>query len=456
MPNFTVREYALIGIEYLGCPENQLDCAYIPESAFNHLCDLAASFSQHGAKVFELAGRKKLKLDQYVGVIETPCGTRLEILPKHVEIQVGEDPQHVIEQERGLLQNMLTVSLKLKAREVGSANLKCYKQPLYEWVMTQFLQCFEQLLQHGLRFDYQRVQDEQKYLRGQLQHVQYMRQSPTKKHIFPIEHDVYELNRAENRLIRTALEVVCKKTQDAHNWQLAQELRLKTNDIPKSHNIAQDFKQWQSCRLLALYSDIKPWTELILGEQMPLATVGDWHGMSLLFPMEKLFEHYVAYYLKQYLHGWQVQTQVASHSLCKQGDQAIFRLKPDILLEDQSSQELKVIDTKWKLLDQNNARGRFGLKDSDLQQMFAYSAFYLAHQHEVLMIYPARTSFYHPLKTFEFQYGHSCLRVIPFDLDVQPNSAKGQQFLDWVLGIDKKKHMDEKSDVGQSNQIAMI
>ena len=38
-----------------------------------------------------------------------------------------------------------------------------------------------------------------------------MRQPPSQRHIFPIEHDVYEVNRAENRLIRTALEIVCKK-----------------------------------------------------------------------------------------------------------------------------------------------------------------------------------------------------------------------------------------------------
>lgn len=61
-----------------------------------------------------------------------------------------------------------------------------------------------------------------------------------------------------------------------------------TGEIPKSQNIVQDFKQWQSGRLLALYAEIKPWTELILSEYMPVSTQGGWRGMSLLFPMEKL------------------------------------------------------------------------------------------------------------------------------------------------------------------------
>ena len=371
MPDFTVREYAFISVAYKGCPSSSLDHVYIPEKAFEHLCELASSFSKHGAKVFELAGRRKLKLDQYVGVIETPCGTRIEILPKHVELS-GTNDQGIILEERKLLQKMLSVSLHLPYREAGSANLNRFKQPLHEWIMTQFLASFERLVQRGLRFDYNRVQEDQKFLRGQLQHVKYMRQPPAKKHIFPIEHDVYEVNRPENRLIRTALELVCKKTKDANNWKLAQELRLMTSEIPRSQKIQQDFRQWQSGRLLALYDEIKPWTELILGEYMPVSTQGEWRGMSLLFPMEKLFEHFVAYHLRRGLPEHQVKTQHATEHICEHQKSKIFKLKPDIFIDrSQANAKNIVMDTKWKLIDQNDRGGRYGLKDSDIQQMFA-------------------------------------------------------------------------------------
>ncbi|WP_174493964.1 McrC family protein [Acinetobacter sp. Marseille-Q1623] len=435
MSNFTVREYAFISVQYDGCPKSTIEHAYIPEKAFEHLCELSASFSKHGAKVFELAGRKKLKLDQHVGVIETPCGTRIEILPKHVDMKEG-DEQEIIQQERRLLQNMLSVSLHLPYREVGAADLSKFKQPLHEWIITQFLKCFERLVQRGLRFDYNRVQEDQKFLRGQLQHAQYMRQSPAQKHIFPIEHDVYEVNRPENRLIKTALEVVCKKTKHASNWKLAQELRLMTGEIPKSLNVKQDFKQWQSGRLLAQYAEIKPWTELILGEYMPVSTQGNWRGMSLLFPMEKLFEHYVAHFLNKAQKEWEIHTQHSTEHMCLQGSKSMFRLRPDIFMKRVSSEAevLKVADTKWKLLDSNDSSGRYGLKDSDIQQMFAYSAFYLNHAHEVLMIYPARGDvFNQPLQDFKFKYGASTLRILPFDLNMRPECEKGQRFMRWVF-----------------------
>ena len=423
MSDFTVREYAFISIAYEGCPESSLGHAYIPEKAFEHLCELSASFSKHGAKVFELAGRRKLKLDQYVGVIETPCGTRIEILPKHVELN-GTSDQELILAERKLLQKMLSVSLHLPYREAGSANLNRFKQPLHEWIITQFLASFERLLQRGLRFDYNRVQEEQKFLRGQLQHVKYMRQPPAKKHIFPIEHDVYEVNRPENRLIRTALEVVCKKTKDANNWKLAQELRLMTSEIPRSQKIQQDFRQWQSGRLLALYAEIKPWTELILGEYMPVSTQGEWRGMSLLFPMGKLFEYFVAYHLRRGLPEYQVKTQHSTEHICKHQQSKIFKLKPDIFIDrSQTNAKNIVLDTKWKLINQNDRGGRYGLKDSDIQQMFAYSHYYLKHESEVILVYPYRAGkFDKPLDDFGFRHTYGAkLRVVPFNLDEPQN-----------------------------------
>lgn len=415
----TVREYAYLSIAYAGCPESTIDHAYISTSAFDHLCELSASFSRHGAKVFELAGRRKLRLDQYVGVLETKCGTRIEILPKHVDIEPRESNETVIAKERELLKKMLKVSLHLPYRDAGEANLSRFKQPIHEWIIDQFLCNFEKLIQRGLRFDYQRVQEEQKYLRGQLQHVKHMRQSPARKHIFPIEHDIYEVDRPENRLIKTALEVVCKKTRSSKNWKLAQELRLMTGEIPKSRNIAQDFKQWQSVRLLALYADIKPWTELILSEYMPVSTQGGWRGMSLLFPMEKLFEHYVTYHLRRNLKSWEIKTQVSSQYICLHEDKPIFKLRPDIHIQHKQTKQKIILDTKWKLLDQNKRGERFGFKDSDIQQMFAYSHYYLEHTSEVILIYPQYSNKFNNELCFKFnvQSDKAFLRAIPYDLE---------------------------------------
>lgn len=417
MLDFTVREYALISVQNEGCPHSNIDHAYIPESAFNHLCELSASFSKQGAKIFELAGRQSLKLDQYVGVIETPCGTRLEILPKHVQFKSDADQQLVIQKERQLLQEMLKVALDLKARDVGAADLQRFNYPIYDWIMQQFLVLTQLLIQQGLRFDYQRVAETQPYLRGQLQHARVMRQSPAERHLFPIEHDVFIPDRAENRLIKTALEKVCRKVNNAKLWQLAQELRLMMQGVPSSQQIVQDFKSWQSGRLLQQYQQIKPWCELILNEYMPVATRGDHRGISLLFPMNTLFERYVAYHLKAQLPQFSVKLQHATRHICTHQDAQIFKLKPDIYIKGQG--KTYVLDTKWKLINQSDRSGRYGLKDSDIQQMFAYSHFYLDHQSDVILIYPKHKDFDQALDPFQFNTAtnKANLKVLPFDLD---------------------------------------
>ena len=78
----TIREYARLTTAEV---EPTLDVAQLSQSAFDWLCELSASFSRNGATLLQVDGRHALKWDSYVGVVETPCGTRLEILPKHHE-----------------------------------------------------------------------------------------------------------------------------------------------------------------------------------------------------------------------------------------------------------------------------------------------------------------------------------------------------------------------------------
>lgn len=80
----TVREYARLTTQPI--PDGSLDLAQVSPSAFDYLCELSASFSRSGASLLvQQDGSRALKLDSYVGFVETPCGTRLEILPKHTE-----------------------------------------------------------------------------------------------------------------------------------------------------------------------------------------------------------------------------------------------------------------------------------------------------------------------------------------------------------------------------------
>jgi len=404
----TVREYARLTTSDVEAPS--LDRRQVSASAFDWLCKIYSSLNS-GAALTQTRDQRWLQLDNYVGVIETPCGTRLEILPKHFE------EEDCIEKSRALLLKMMRTAFDLRTREVGEAHLQLFNAPLSEWVMQQFLQALDHLIKRGVRFEYKRIEEEERFLRGQLNRVKQIRQRPERQHYFEIRHDIFSPDRPENRLLKLALERVCKSTQTPSNWRLAHELRSLLAEVPTSNDVRGDFENWRSDRLMTHYRHARPWCELILNRQMPTAVAGGWQGISLLFPMEKLFERYVAARLRKVLASEaEMRTRPRNQYLCSHDGGRMFRLEPDMLIE--SGKSRWVLDTKWKLIDSSDKGNKYGLQESDFYQLFAYGNTYLRGYDvgKLVLIYPKRSLFAKPLPVFTFSE-NLALWVLPFDLE---------------------------------------
>ena len=404
----TIREYARLTTEAV---QPSLDEAQVSASAFDWLCELSASFSRNGATLLQVEGRRSLKWDSYVGVLETPCGTRLEILPKHF------DEADCKIKSRTLLRKLIQSALSLKPRQASVTTLELFDAPLSEWVMGRFLSELDYLVKRGIRFDYQRIEEEQRFLRGQLNVVAQMRQPLGRQHHFQIRHDVFLPDRPENRLLKLALERVTKTTQDAANWRLASELRSILTEVSARRQVSADFRAWSGNRLMAHYQSVKPWCELILNQQMPIAVTGQWQGMSLLFPMEKLFERYVEAWLYGQLQpGARLKSQAASRYLCEHDQGKMFCLRPDLLID--TAEQRWILDTKWKRLDVEQHDKNYGLNQSDFYQLFAYGHKYRNETGtpKLVLIYPYWSRLKKALPAFDYGEGMS-LWVLPFDLD---------------------------------------
>lgn len=411
-----VREYAKLTT----CPvESGLDRATVSQSAFEYLCRLASQFRASGAQLLEIEGSQWLRLDNFVGILETPCGTTLEILPKHVDIDSAK------EEARALLARMIQASLDLPVRHVGTADLALFRSPLSEWVRRQFLCELEHLVKRGMKFDYLRIEEEQRHLRGQLDLIRQLRQTPDRNHYFHTRHEVFSLDFPENRLIKTALARVANSTQDPVNWRLSHELLQVLSDLPTSHNLPLDFKAWRKGRLMAHYTCILPWCQLVLGQNLPLAVHGDWHGMSLLFPMEKLFERFVEASLRRDLtKAARLTAQSRETHLCQHEGNGFFQLRPDMIVDHG---ELRIIlDAKWKRLNGEARDKKYGIAQSDFYQLFAYGHKYIEASQlhkELVLIYPKTPTFSTPLPPFSFAPGMT-LWVLPFDLGSKAGNEK--------------------------------
>ncbi|RLU00190.1 McrC family protein [Ketobacter sp.] len=409
-----VREYARITTDTSAAAS--LDSGVVSEATFNWLHGLASGWK--GAEPVALINnRRSLKLGSYVGYLQSPCGESIEILPKTG--MGSENP----EEARSILQRMLRSALGIKPRQSGRAELMCMRMPLHEWIFWQFLQELKALVHRGLRFDYERVEEESRYIRGQLQLDKQQRQPPGKGHLFHICHDVFTPNRIENRLLKAALEWVKGLCKSPENWRLANELSHLMSDIPMESNPLQGFSQWRSSKLMHSYSAVRPWCELILEKLNPNFQKGGRQGISLLFPMEKLFEAYVdASLRKMMMAGAKLTSQASSEYLVRHYPDGVdisqrwFQLKPDFLLRYKGG--VQVLDAKWKLLDQSAVQTdtKYGISQNDMYQLFAYGQKYQSGTGHMMLIYPKHEGFDQPLAPFYFS-SDLVLWAVPFCLE---------------------------------------
>lgn len=407
-----VQEYArLTTVEGY---DEALDIRTIPKSAFKWLLDQQVVHFNKGLPLIHIDGAHAIKLDSFVGVIRTPCGTQIEILPK-TTIRAPDEKE--INKLRNLLVDMIKVSFKLKPRQYERADLVLFKYPLPEWLIAMFLEELQILVRKGLRFNYLRTEEKSKFLRGQLDITLQLRQSVTKAHIFNVRHDIYSPDRPANRVLKKALNICLNGTKEPGNWRIANELQHFLDEVPSSKDTDNDLKLWATDSLMADYHTIKPWAELIVKQMTPLSQSGHHEGMSLLFPMEYLFEQYVAHHLSSKLEAdWQLKTQATSKYLCTHNDRRFFQLRPDLLFIGPNN-KFVAADTKWKKLnmEDDNGRNKYGLSQSDFYQLYAYGKKYMDGYGDMILIFPKYDNFTQPLPVFKYDKNLR-LWVIPFDL----------------------------------------
>lgn len=407
MKTITVREYARLTTDYVKSPS--LDRVQISPETFKELCALNNQKPTGHAQLIRVCNEKILTVCNYVGILQIPQGICIEILPK-----TGADNSlEAIVHERKLLIKMLNVVTNLPFQKNEAANISCFASPLQEWIIHRFLKELHKLYQKGICLKYNYIAEERPFLRGRLDIGKQIVQPPQRMHRLHIRHMLFSPDRAEHRLLRSALDRCLAVTREYTNIRLGMPLRLLFADIRPSYNLAADFQQWDFARHMAHYQAIRPWCELVLGQNMPFALKGDWRGISMLFPMEKLFEQYVCICLRrQLVSGATLSAQVSHRHLCTLEDIPRFILRPDISILFNHYHWL--LDTKWKRLSLEKIN--WGISPQDMYQLFAYGHQYLNGKGDIALIYPAHSNC--PTISAPFRFSDSLnLWVLTYDLD---------------------------------------
>ena len=418
MAGITIHEF---GALVAGLPDGAVtdDLRTVPPGVFAWLESQALGSAEAGESAWlrltQRRGQRAVQVTSFVGVIRAPDGYQIEVLPKLGKVVGGGDGE-----ARNLLLKMLRCLGGFRHIQTDSAKLEAARMPLLEVFIGEFLHTVEHIVKRGLSSDYSKRQGNLFTLRGKLQMATHLRLNLCRRDRFFAAFDEFSTDRPENRLLHAALRRALAWTTSHDHQQLARELCFVFADVPASDQPALDFQRVRLDRGMGHYADALAWARLILQDESPLTGAGSHRAPSLLFPMEAVFEAFVAKQLaRQLAQPFILKTQARSFSLVTHRGQDWFRLKPDLLVKESDTNRL-VLDTKWKLLDSRKASSadKYELSQGDFYQLHAYGQSYLDGKGDVVLIYPRTDVFTEALPVFEFPKSEGLrLWVLPFCLE---------------------------------------
>lgn len=322
-----------------------------------------------------------VSIKNYVGLIQMKNGYQIQILPK-ISFTNSDDSEN--RNTKKIFLNMLRSMRDFPSKVFNNSNIQVDRMNLYEIFINMYLQEIRRLIKIGLKSDYIFKEDNLNYYKGKLLTSQHFKINLVHKERFYVAYDEFNPNRVENKLIKATLFKLQKLTISAENSKEIRQLLVPFEMIDASINYTTDFSKVKIDRNNRDYEIIMQWSKVFLLNKSFTTFSGNNNSRALLFSMEKVYESYVAKHLKKILgeDGWNVSSQDRGYYLFTE-PRLQFALRPDIVCKH--GKRTIIMDTKWKKLV-NNERINYGISQSDMYQMYAYSKKYKAP--EIWLLYP--------------------------------------------------------------------
>lgn len=349
-------------------------------------------FAKNNENLLGFKNKNSLKAKNYVGIIQTKSGV-LEILPKctNLDSYKKEDSSSNHDKEKlrrcyeldnisknndfyekdfkfnpkNLLINMLKTLKNSPFKKSQISSLQSSKIPLFEVFITMFLDEFDSVYKKGLMRSYLSCEENRAFLKGKLLFNEHIKQNLIHKERFFTSNDEFVLDIAPNRLIKSTLNFLKSKTS-LNKFRLIKAMQM-LDEVEFSKNYEKDFS-YKISRHFDYYENLLLWCKIFLKNESFMPYHGKNEAFALLFPMEKIFEDYVAYMLKKVNPAQDIKVQNNGKYLISKNDENCFMLKPDLYIKNKM-----ILDTKWKIPNDSEDEKKQGIAQSDLYQMFAYA-----------------------------------------------------------------------------------
>lgn len=387
-PPYTIREHAPFRIGE-GLTQEDL-------KSLNAIWRASATPDRDGAvsPVFSRRRDGALTAGNYVGVLTTPRQTVIEILPK-IDFGNRADTDHQ-ETKAHFLKMLRSYRGLRRAAQLPESSIREMRRfPMLEVFIRQFLENLHVLVRGGLARRYVSMEENLPYLRGRLQFREHIRNNATNQARFFVAHDEFSVNRPANRLIHKALTMLRPQVRSGENRQLLRELTEAFADVPQTANSHADWRKHRVDRSMRHYGPVMQWVGMFLFRHGLTTFAGCHANLSLLFPMERVFEDFVTHSFLRHQNEFRLTRQGPERHLATHNGKGVFKTKPDISLTDGSGRVVFILDAKWKEIDASKPDKNYGIAQSDLYQLYAYGKRYKCRK--LALVYPRTRKFKAPL-----------------------------------------------------------
>ena len=332
-------------------------------------------FNDNNDNLYFTGIRDGVKFNNYVGVIQI-AGLTIEILPK-TDKNIGEDDD--FKTWHGALLNMLKICKHINVNSVSEASLKRKHNSLLNLYFEMYLDEVQNLLRIGLIKQYRRDSSNVLALKGRIDFNKNIQQNLIHQERFYTEHQVYDYENLINQIVLKGLTILGDLT---YNSQLKDKIvRLRAN-FPEIKEITIEkhhFDKVKQNRKTVSYDRALQIAKMIILNYSPDIRCGQENMLTLLFDMNKLWEEYIYRML--------LRTKREDMTMSFQNKQKFWEgrtIRPDIVINKKFGEttESFIIDTKWKILDNNSPKP----SDDDLKQMYAYNLYWDAKRS--MLLYP--------------------------------------------------------------------
>lgn len=376
----------------------------------------------------------------YVGVIQAGNLT-IEILPKTDNKRTSaanltvDKLEESVAKEKQTWHNVLLQMLKecslVRVKYVDQAKLNLKSNSILEIYLELFLTQMEKLLHEGLIKKYQKVENNQLAMKGQLLFAKNISKNLVHRERFYVRYAEYSRANIFNQLLYKTLFLIPLLSSNPSLTDKVNRLLLDFPEMPDCTVTTATFDKLVYDRKSERYKEALLISKMLLLNYRPDITGGSENVIAILFDMNTLWEEFIYRRLKK-------EESISAILVYRQQSANFWKtdllsrpktMRPDIVIRKDT--QVIILDTKWKILDDLIPA------DDDLKQMFTYNLFWTCQKS--ILLYPAilnksNEGNFHDFRNPDKYYTKCSIETIDiFDSENKLDRSLGERILKRIL-----------------------